>query len=56
MAAGQRQQALEAERAARERERALITERLSQLQAQTDTRRAHAKNLRLALEKLETSE
>ncbi|XP_037069423.1 uncharacterized protein LOC119090682, partial [Pollicipes pollicipes] len=56
MSVCQRHASQEAERAAKERERTLLLERLTQLQTQTDKRRAHVKNLRLSLEKLETSE
>ncbi|XP_037093298.1 uncharacterized protein LOC119113079 [Pollicipes pollicipes] len=46
----------EAERAARERERALLLERSVHLQQQIDRRRAHVKNARITLEQIDTTE
>ncbi|XP_043192261.1 flocculation protein FLO11-like [Amphibalanus amphitrite] len=46
----------EAEREARQRERALLLERSAHLQQQIDRRRAHVKNARLTLEQLDTTE
>ncbi|KAF0286721.1 hypothetical protein FJT64_014812 [Amphibalanus amphitrite] len=46
----------EAEREARQRERALLLERSAHLQQQIDRRRAHVKNARLTLEQLDTTD